>query len=85
MATFDLTVRKKKEIRKQRLHRVLGVFSAICMVLNLILLSIAVASIAFSYATNGEVPSIFTSELATKQFFALVLGLWVCSNLDELF
>lgn len=85
MATFDLTARKKKKIRRQRLQRVLEIFSTICMVLNIILLIIAAASVAFSYATNGEVPSIFTSALATKQFFALVLGLWVCSSLGDLF
>lgn len=85
MAVIDLTERRRTEIRKRKIHKVLSVFSTMCSVLNLILVGIALASVIFSYVTNGEVPSIFTSELASKQFIAIVLGLFIGSYLDEIF
>lgn len=85
MVVIDLTERRKREIRKRKVHRVLSVFSVICSILNFTLVGIAVASVIFSYVTNGEVPSIFTSELASKQFIVIVLGLFVGSYLDEIF
>lgn len=85
MAVIDLTARKKKEFRKRKVQRVLSVLSTICSILNFILVGIAVTSVIFSYVTDGEVSSIFTSELASKQFVAIVTGLFVGSCLSEIF
>lgn len=85
MQVFDLTARKKKTIRKRRMLKLLEILCTICMVLNIMIVSIAVASLILNYITHGEVPSVFTSRLATKQLFTIVLGLWICSSLKDLF